>query len=92
MPLKPRKQIFQIKNRYIVENPNWQYRRSGGTPAVGFLQIVVKDLNLGLPRNKSRQWQGRGLKSGISGLQHQRPKQLGHAASSYYSTAEKANN
>jgi len=31
---------------------------------------VTEDLNSGLPKNKSRLWQGGGLEPGASGLQH----------------------
>jgi len=68
---------------------------------------VIEDLNSGLKRNKSRQWQGGGLEPGqprsqglfpglakektlgtrlepgTSGLQHERPKPLGHTASGH---------
>ena len=37
---------------------------------------------LGTTKNKSPLWQGGGLESRTSGLQHQRPKPLGHVASS----------
>jgi len=50
---------------------------------------MMEDLNLGLPRKKSRQWQGEGLEPGTSGLQHQYPKPLGHAASSMPLNREK---
>ena len=52
----------------------------GGRP-VGYLESVTKDLNLRLQRNKSRKWQGGSVEPGTSGLQHQHPKPLGHAAS-----------
>jgi len=64
--------------RNIVKNPNL----AGGRP-VNYLQSVTEDLNSGLSRNKSRQWPGGGLEPGTSGLQHQRPKPLGHAASDF---------
>ena len=47
----------------LHDHPTWQ----GGLP-VGYLQSVAKDLNKGLPRNKSSYWSERGLKPGGSRL------------------------
>ena len=49
MPLKQRKQIFQINVTQLKSQP------AGGTP-VGNLPSVTEDLNSGLMRNKSRWW------------------------------------
>ena len=71
MPLK--QSLFPINATYL-RIP------AGGRLVVGYLQSMTEDLNSGLPRNKSRQRQGGGLEPGTSGLQHLRPKPLGHSA------------
>ena len=64
----------------MVENPNWQEADQLAT-----YTKRDREFELGTTENKSSLWQGGGLESGTSGLQHQRPKPLGHANSTVVS-------